>query len=154
MKTIKLKKIKPWRFEVSSSKTEDLRSAERIHLLEHMFQMTAFAPQTHLKPTREAVTHPDTLFLPDGTNLLGDGHFQFSNGLRTIDSHTRGPSRTPRDINLVSEGQRRSFGTCALINVSFELTSDLQFFFFLSYQLPGNVIFWGVSCLSNKSLSY
>ena len=35
------------RFEVSSSKTEELRSAHRIHLLEHMFQM----PQTHLKPT-------------------------------------------------------------------------------------------------------
>ena len=31
---------------VSSSKTEDLRSAQRIHLLEHMFQMTAITPQT------------------------------------------------------------------------------------------------------------
>ena len=28
-----------------------MRSAQRIHSLEHMFQMTAVAPQTHLKPT-------------------------------------------------------------------------------------------------------
>ena len=39
--------LNKWRFEVSSSKTEDLMSAQRIHLLEHMFQMTAAAPQTH-----------------------------------------------------------------------------------------------------------
>ena len=65
----------------------DLRSAQRIHLLEHMFQMTAVVPQTHLKPTSEAVSDPDTLFLPDGTNLLGDGHFQFCSGLRTILIH-------------------------------------------------------------------
>ena len=52
-----------------------------------MFQMTAVAPQTHLKSTSEVVNHPDTLFLPDGTNRLGDGHFQFSNGLRTILIH-------------------------------------------------------------------
>ena len=32
---------------------EDLRSAQRIHLLQHMFQMTAVASQTHLKPTSE-----------------------------------------------------------------------------------------------------
>ena len=45
------------------------------------------APQTHLTPTSEVVNDPDTLFLPEGTNLLGDGHFQFSNGLRTILMH-------------------------------------------------------------------
>ena len=28
-----------------------MRSAQRIHLLEHMIQMTAVALQTHLKPT-------------------------------------------------------------------------------------------------------
>ena len=67
--------------------TEDLRSAQRTHLLEHMFQMTAVVTQTHLEPTTEVVNHPDTLFLPDGTNLLGDGHFQFSNGLRMILIH-------------------------------------------------------------------
>jgi len=49
--------------------------------------MTAVSLQTHLKPTSKVVNHPDTLFLPDGTNVLGDGHFQFSNGLRTILIH-------------------------------------------------------------------
>ena len=73
--------------------------------------MTAVAPQTHLKPTSEAVSDPDTLLIPDGTNLLGVGHFQFSNGLRTI-----------------------------LIHVVL--------------QLPENVIFWGVSCPSNKLVSF
>ena len=72
---------------ITIKKTEDLRSAQRIHLLEHMFQMTAVVPQTHLKPTSEVVNHPDTFFLPDGTNLLGDGHFHFTNGLRTILIH-------------------------------------------------------------------
>ena len=76
-----------------------------------MFQMTAVAPQTHLKPTSEAVIDPDTLLIPDGTNLLGDGHFQFSNGLRTILKH-------------------------------------------VVLQLPENVIFWGVSCPSNKLVSF
>ena len=44
----KIKNKKRERFEVSSSKTEDLRSAptQRIHLLQHMFQMTAVVPQT------------------------------------------------------------------------------------------------------------
>ena len=41
----------------------------------------------HLKPTSKVVNHPDTLSLPDGINLLGDGHFQFSNGLRMILIH-------------------------------------------------------------------
>ena len=49
-----------------------------------MFQMTTLALQAHLKPTSKVVSHPDTLFLPDSANLLGDGHFQFSNGLKTI----------------------------------------------------------------------
>ena len=51
--------------------------------------MTAVAPQTHLKPTNsEGVNHPETPFLPDtGTSLPGDGHFQFSNGPRTILIH-------------------------------------------------------------------
>ena len=35
--------LKNWRSKVSSG--------QRIHLLQHMFQMTAFVPQTHLKPT-------------------------------------------------------------------------------------------------------
>ena len=48
-----------------------------------MFQMAAVALQTHLKPTSDIVNHPDTFILPDGTNLLRDGYFQFSNGLRT-----------------------------------------------------------------------
>ena len=72
---------------ITIKKTEDLRSAQRIHLIEHMFQITAVAPQTHLKPTSEVVNHPDTLFLPDGTNLLGYGHFQCSSGLRMILIH-------------------------------------------------------------------
>ena len=86
-----------------------------------MIQMTAVAPQTHLKPTSEVVNHPDTLFLPDGTNLQGDGHFQFSTGLRTILIHVV-LQEPPKIQNLVFEAQGRSFGTCALINVSFELT--------------------------------
>lgn len=49
-----------------------------------MFQMTTLALQAHLEPTSKVVNHFDTLFLPDSPNLLGDGHFQFSNGLRTI----------------------------------------------------------------------
>ena len=52
-----------------------------------MLRKIAVVPQTHLTPTSEVVNHPDTLFLPDGTNLLGDGHFQFSNGLTTILVH-------------------------------------------------------------------
>ena len=52
-----------------------------------MYQMTTVVPQTHLKPTSKVVNHPDTLFLPDCTNLLDDGHFQFSNRLRTILIH-------------------------------------------------------------------
>ena len=52
-----------------------------------MLRKIAVVPQTHLTPTSEVVNHPDTLFLPDSTNLLGDGHFQFSNGLRTILVH-------------------------------------------------------------------
>ena len=83
--------------------------------------MTAVAPQTPLKPTTEDVSHPDTLFLPDGTNLLGDGHFQFSTGLRTILIHVV-LQEPPKIQNLVSEAQGRSFGTWVLINVSFELT--------------------------------
>ena len=31
---------------ITIKKTEDLKSAQRIHLLQHMFQMTAVAPQT------------------------------------------------------------------------------------------------------------
>ena len=46
--------------------------------------MTTVALQAHLKLTSKVISHPDTLFLPDSTNLLGDGHFQFSNGLRMI----------------------------------------------------------------------
>ena len=88
--------------------------------------MTTVAPQAHLKPTSEVINHPDKLFLPDGTNLLGDGHFQFSNGLRTILIHVVLQELPEIKKNLVSEAQRRSFGTCAVINVSFELTSDLQ----------------------------
>lgn len=53
-------------------------------MLEHMFQMTTLALQAHLEPTSKVVNHLDTLFLPDSPNLLDDGHFQFSNGLRTI----------------------------------------------------------------------
>ena len=80
-----------------------------------MFQMTVVAPQTHLKPTSEVVNHPDTLFLPDGTNLLGDGHFQFSDGLRTILIHV--VLQEPPEIkNLVSEAPWRSFRICAVIN--------------------------------------
>ena len=37
--------------------------------------------EAHLKPTN------NTLFLPDGTNHLCDGHFQFSDGLGTILIH-------------------------------------------------------------------
>ena len=63
-------------------------SAQRIHLLEHMLQMTTSVPQTHLKPTSEVVNHPDTPgFLPDGTNLLCGDHFEFSNGLKMILIH-------------------------------------------------------------------
>ena len=51
-----------------------------------MFHMTAVA-LTHLKLMSEVVNHPITLFLSDGTNLLGDGHFQFSNGLKKILIH-------------------------------------------------------------------
>ena len=58
--------------------------AQRINPLEHMFQMAAVAQQTLLNLTSEVVNHSDTLFLPDDTNLMGDGHFQFSNRLRTI----------------------------------------------------------------------
>ena len=71
-----------------------------------MFQMTAVVPQTHLKQTSEVVHHPDTLFLPDGTNRLGDGNFQFSNGLRTILIHVV-LQEPPRDKILVSEAQQR-----------------------------------------------
>ena len=42
---------------------------------------------THLKLMSEVVNHPITLFLSDGTNLLGDGNFQFSNGSRMILIH-------------------------------------------------------------------
>ena len=88
--------------------------------------MTAVAPQTRLKLTSEVVSHPDTLFLPDDTNLLGDGHFQFTNGLRTTLIHVV-LQEPPEITNLVSEAQWQSFGTCAQISVSFELTSNLQF---------------------------
>ena len=47
---------------ITIKKTEDLRSAQRIHLLEHMFQMATVVPQTHLKPRSEVVNYPDTLF--------------------------------------------------------------------------------------------
>jgi len=60
-----------------------------------MFQMTAVAPQTHLKPMSKVVNHSDTLFVRDGTTLLGDGHFQFSNELRTILIHV--VLQEPRD---------------------------------------------------------
>ena len=70
-----------------------------------MFQMTTVVPQTHLEPTSKVVSHPDKLFLPDGTHLLGDGHFQFSNGLRTTLIHM--VLQEPPEIkHLVSEVQR------------------------------------------------
>ena len=105
--------------------------------------MTAVAPQTHLKPTSEVVSHPDTLFLPDGINILVNGHLQFSNGLRTIVIHV-----VLQELPEIKFWRLRRngghFGTCALINVSFELTSvfDLttsvlssSFFFFLTYHI-------------------
>ena len=61
--------------------------AQRINPLEHMFQMTAIAQQTLLNLTNEVVNHPETLVLPDGTNLMGYGRFQFSNRFRTIVIH-------------------------------------------------------------------
>ena len=84
--------------------------------------MTVVAPQTHLKPTSKVVSQPDTLFLPGGSDL-GDGHFQFSSGLRTNLIHM-----------VLQEGWlqvclRRSGSDLeknSLINVSFELTSNLQ----------------------------
>ena len=67
-----------------SAQGVDERMINVHYYYEHMFQMTAVAPQTHLKLMSEVVNHPDTLFLPDGMNLLGDGHFQFSSGLRMM----------------------------------------------------------------------
>lgn len=67
-----------------------------------MFQMTAVALQTHLKPMSKVVNHPDTLFFSDGMNLLGDGHFKFGNGLRIIFIHV--VLQEPRDKK--SEGFR------------------------------------------------
>ena len=89
--------------------------------------MTAVAPQTHLKPTSEVVNHPDTLFLPDGTDLQGDGHFQFSNGSRTILIHVV-LHEPPEEKIWCLRRNGGDFGRCTLVNVSFELTSNLQLF--------------------------
>ena len=84
--------------------------------------MTAVAPQTHLKQTSKVVNQPDTLFLPGGSNL-GDGHFQFSSGLRTIVIHVVLQERRLQVCLRRSGGHLKHF---SLINVSFELTSYLQ----------------------------
>ena len=101
--------------------------------------MTAIAPQTHLKPMSEVVSHPDTLFLPDGTNRLGDGHFQFSSRLRTV--LTR--------VVLQACWLQVCLSIWNMFSDKCILWADLRsssfwaqiFFFLLSYQLPGNVIF-------------
>ena len=65
------------------------------------------------------------------------------------DSVARSPKKSIRRRS-VPAAQRWSFGTCALIKLSFKLeTSNLQFLL-LSYLLPGNVIIFGVTGLSNK----
>ena len=66
--------------------------------------MAAVAQQTLLNLTSEVVNHPDTLVLPDGTNLMGDGHFQFSNRLRTILIHMF--IQEPPKIKKKSDGFR------------------------------------------------
>ena len=71
--------------------------AQRIDLLEHKLQMSV------VKSASEVVNHPDTLFLPDGTNLLGDSHFQFSCGLRPILIHVVLQERTPYGAEVVYE---------------------------------------------------
>ena len=63
-------------------------SPKDTFLTAHVANDHQCASHTHLKPTSEAVDHPNTLgFLPDGTNLLCGGHIEFSNGLRMILIH-------------------------------------------------------------------
>ena len=54
--------------------------AERIHVLPDLFQMSTIALMAHLYLLSEVVSHP-TPFFRHGTNLLIDGHFEFTNGL-------------------------------------------------------------------------
>ena len=64
---------------------------------------------------------------------------------------SQGARKSPSEASSVPAAQRWSFGTCALIKLSFKLeTSNLQGFLLLSYLLPGNVIIFGVTGLSNK----
>ena len=55
---------------------------------------------------------------------------------------------------LLRQVQWQTFGTRPVKNASFELEISNWFFLLLLYQLPGHAIFFCVSCLSNRSLSY
>ena len=49
--------------------------------------MTTIALMTHLNLSSKVVNCPDALFFQYGTNLLIDGHFEFSNGLWIVLIH-------------------------------------------------------------------
>ena len=61
--------------------------AQRKHFLQDVFQMTAIALMTHMNSPSEVVNHPDAVFFRYGTNLLIEGHFEFSNGLWIVLIH-------------------------------------------------------------------
>ena len=63
----------------------DLRSlVQRMNFWQDVFQMTAITLMTHLNLPSEVVNHSEAFFSRYGTNLLIDGHFEFSNGLRIV----------------------------------------------------------------------
>ena len=145
--TITIKKKKIWRSEIRSKDTfirahvpNDRRctSDTRFLSLGVLHFLKDHAYENHPQSTAElSGHHPEDLCHQEGRVCQGDWQ------LRSLASS-------------VSEVPRQSFGTCAPINVSFELTSNLQVFLYLFLIViilasrKGNLFFkflvWVINC--------
>ena len=103
-----------WRFEVSSKDTfirahvqNDRRCASDT-LEAHILEGPRVWESSSIHCWTESGHHPEDSCHQEGRVCQGDWQLRSS-------------------ASSVSEAQRRSFGTCALINVSFELTSNILF---------------------------